>query len=271
MVALSCPENDLKSVTECTADMETSLSPNLSVNEKDISRMGLVSGLINNEKITPDDKKTSSDFPSSISGDLPRCISFDCGNIKCYNYGMSTKFKLIKNGMELKDVTRNAFRLMHEMVTQHGRSHLVGLLSDVFTACDALLDRVQLGCVKFVLRFNTREGLQKLWDMYSSGELAERMTRALVTDELVPGDKTDIAVLPSIDQSDFEAGMKFFDELEQAEKEAEEERRQFKTEKVTLPEDQGSVGSDQNQPGTSEMSKEQAADTAEDPMDNSDG
>ncbi|XP_038078744.1 uncharacterized protein LOC119746051 [Patiria miniata] len=242
------------------AIMETSMTPNLTINEKDVNKVDLGPGLLETkEEIVSVSKTIAEDTPSSIlSNEFPRVISFDHGNLNTNKFGMSTKCHIVKEGTELKDLTRSAFRLMHEKVRQFGHSHL----ASIYSPCNALIDRVQLGCVKFVLRFNTKEGLQKFWEMYSSGELAQKMTEVFITDELVPGDKTDISVLPTIEQKDFEAGMKYFEDLEEAEKEA-EERRRLRKEKKAMSGEQSS-GQDQEQPGTSEMSdEEESPDTSE--------
>ena len=50
-------------------------------------------------------------------------------------------------------------------------------LLDVAQECDARAIRVGRGCVQVTLRVRSREGLEKLWAMFSSGELEGRLAQ----------------------------------------------------------------------------------------------
>ena len=68
------------------------------------------------------------------------------------------------------------------------------------------------GSITFVIRILSRVGLEKLWTMYTTGELAKKLTEIFITDELTTDDKTDLSIQVTIHESDFEQARSFFED-----------------------------------------------------------
>ncbi|XP_038062334.1 uncharacterized protein LOC119732802 [Patiria miniata] len=96
-------------------------------------------------------------------------------------------------------------------------------ISAILNSCDGELEKVISGSVTFVVRFKSREGLNKLWSMYTTGELAKKLTEILISDELTTEDKSDLAIQATIPESDYDRACKFFDELEKDQQKDEED------------------------------------------------
>ncbi|XP_038062688.1 uncharacterized protein LOC119733180 isoform X2 [Patiria miniata] len=88
------------------------------------------------------------------------------------------------------------------------------LVSAYLNPCDGELVELRRGSVTFVVRFKSREGLNKLRSLYDTGELAKKLTEILITDELTTEDKSDLAIQATIPESDYDQACRFFDELE---------------------------------------------------------
>ncbi|XP_038062333.1 uncharacterized protein LOC119732801 [Patiria miniata] len=111
----------------------------------------------------------------------------------------------------MNDVLRIALTTLHRT---EGKEYVLEQISAILKSCDGELEEVISGSVTFVVRFKSREGLNKLWSMYTTGELAKKLTKILITDELTTEDKSDLAIKATIPESDYDRACKFFDELE---------------------------------------------------------
>ncbi|XP_038065982.1 uncharacterized protein LOC119736049 [Patiria miniata] len=89
----------------------------------------------------------------------------------------------------------------------------------IIESCDGVLEQVNQGSVTFVVRIMSREGLDKLWRMYTSGELAKKLTELLITEELTTEDKSIRDIQATIPKNDYDQACGFFDELKNQRKE----------------------------------------------------
>ncbi|XP_038058773.1 tetratricopeptide repeat protein 22-like [Patiria miniata] len=127
------------------------------------------------------------------------------------------------------DVTTTVKRKeeMDEVLTKTFEDFMLNLLQIyglqcVEEKCSEILEKfisgnlqdVQCGSVTFIFRIESREGLDKLWSMYTTGELANKLTKIFITDELTTEDKSDLAIQATILESDYKRACRFFDELE---------------------------------------------------------
>lgn len=79
-------------------------------------------------------------------------------------------------------------------------------LGNLFRSLPAQLADIVPGSVKFIVNITSRNGLDTLWDMYQSGELANRLTEILITDELTTEDKSNITLKVTMMESDYRKG-----------------------------------------------------------------
>ncbi|XP_038062694.1 uncharacterized protein LOC119733183 isoform X2 [Patiria miniata] len=124
----------------------------------------------------------------------------------------------------MNDVLRIALTTLHRT---EGKDYVLEQISAFLNSCDGELEEVIPGSVTFVVRFKSREGLNKLWSMYTTGELAKKLTEilitVLITDELTTEDKSDLAIKATIPESDYDRACKFFEELEKDQQKDEED------------------------------------------------
>ncbi|XP_038062710.1 uncharacterized protein LOC119733194 isoform X2 [Patiria miniata] len=120
----------------------------------------------------------------------------------------------------MNDVLRIALTTLHRT---EGKEYVLEQIKAFLNSCDGELEEVISGSVTFVVRFKSREGLNKLWSMYTTGELAKKLTEILITDELTTEDKSDLAIQATIPESDYDRACKFFDELEKDQQKDEED------------------------------------------------
>ncbi|XP_038065277.1 uncharacterized protein LOC119735586 [Patiria miniata] len=106
---------------------------------------------------------------------------------------------------------------------KEGMNYVHQQYSAFLESCDGELEQVKSGSVTFVVRIVSREGLNKLWSMYTTGELDKKLTELLITDELTTGDKSDLAIQATIPESDYKQACRFFDELEKVQRKDEED------------------------------------------------
>ncbi|XP_038046792.1 uncharacterized protein LOC119720999 [Patiria miniata] len=106
------------------------------------------------------------------------------------------------------------FEMLKRTVKQYGKTHIMDLVVNVFKECDSELQEATMGSVKFILRVRSRGGLDKLWAMYTTGELAKRLTEILITNELTTEDKSDMAIKVTILERDYRECCKFFDKMQ---------------------------------------------------------
>ncbi|XP_022081709.1 sterile alpha motif domain-containing protein 9-like [Acanthaster planci] len=125
---------------------------------------------------------------------------------------MSTKIDVLANGKADEGGNENVYQMIKREVLQHGKTHMLTLLTNVFRECDSELMKVNLGSVEFILHVKSQEGLEKLWNMYTTGELANRLTEILITDELTTEDKSNMAIKVTMHESDYRDGCRFFKE-----------------------------------------------------------
>ena len=104
----------------------------------------------------------------------------------------------LKDGKKDEEKTQRFMKLLKSM-QQDGDSG-VTVLHDVLKKCDAKLIGVGPGCVKLTLRVYSQEGLERLWAMYSSGELERLLKRDLPLDRV------------NIEERDYQEGRRFFEE-----------------------------------------------------------
>ncbi|XP_022110591.1 uncharacterized protein LOC110990087 isoform X2 [Acanthaster planci] len=95
---------------------------------------------------------------------------------------------------------------------------------------DGQVEQVKSGSITFVVRILSRVGLEKLWDMYTTGELSKKLSEIFITDELTKEDKSDLSILVTILESDYEQACRFFEELESAGHEGDDKDTRTKTE-----------------------------------------
>ena len=106
-------------------------------------------------------------------------------------------------------------RLLNILKDKFQVYHMIQILSDLFKKCDKTkLVHVDSGSVKFIVNVKSREGLDKLWDMFTKGELAKKLTEILITDELTTEDKSNIAIKVTMTENDYEEGCRFFEDKE---------------------------------------------------------
>ena len=86
-----------------------------------------------------------------------------------------------KDGKEDEEESQRIMDVLNSI--QDGHSEVTGL-PDILKQCDADVIGVTRGCVKLTLRVHSKEGLDRLWAMYSSGELARLLKRDLPLDRV---------------------------------------------------------------------------------------
>ncbi|XP_038053350.1 uncharacterized protein LOC119725804 [Patiria miniata] len=120
-------------------------------------------------------------------GDTETIIHYKCNNFyliqspltlgdstgNAYNYDVSAKFYGIKEGRRDEGQTRSLLEIIRKLVEANEPE--VTSLKDICRECDAATIGVEKGCVKVTFRFNSKEGLQRFWAKYSSGELQQRL------------------------------------------------------------------------------------------------
>ena len=87
-------------------------------------------------------------------------------------------------------------------------------IGEILEKCQASLNQVDTGSVEFVFHVENLNGLNNLWAMYTSGDLAKKLTEIFITDELTTDDKTDLSIQVTIHESDFEQARSFFEDRE---------------------------------------------------------
>ena len=86
-------------------------------------------------------------------------------------------------------------------------------LRNLFRTVEAQLADIVPGSVKLIVHVASREGLDKLWAMYQSGELEKRLTEILITDELMQSEtKNGITLKVTMMESDHRKGCEWFGE-----------------------------------------------------------
>ncbi|XP_038053461.1 uncharacterized protein LOC119725897 [Patiria miniata] len=145
-------------------------------------------------------------------GDTETIIHYKCNNFyliqrpltlgdstgNAYNYDVSAKFYGIKEGRRDEGQTRSLLEIIRKLV--EAKEPEVTSLKDICRECDAATIGVEKGCVKVTFRFNSKEGLQRFWAKYSSGELQQRLKADL------PIGKVEMSA------DDYASGCEFFEE-----------------------------------------------------------
>ena len=75
------------------------------------------------------------------------------------------------------------------------------------------VEQMKSGSITFVIRILSRVGLEKLWTMYTTGELAKKLTEIFITDELTTDDKTGLSIQGTIPESDYKRACQLFEEM----------------------------------------------------------
>ncbi|XP_022110598.1 uncharacterized protein LOC110990090 [Acanthaster planci] len=117
---------------------------------------------------------------------------------------------------ELKDDINTLLLLksLTNVTKKHGKAYMLDVFYAFIDSLDGQVEQVKSGSITFVVRILSRVGLEKLWTMYVTGELAMKLTEIFITDELTTEDKTDLSIQVTIPESDYEQACRFFDELE---------------------------------------------------------
>ncbi|XP_038064840.1 uncharacterized protein LOC119735207 [Patiria miniata] len=126
---------------------------------------------------------------------------------------MSVEIHMISKGTQTAPVTINL--LMNLSDSSEEPNKIRRSLSHFLALYHGVLDLVISGSVICVVRMMSREGLNKFWSMYTTGELANKLTKILITEELTTEDKSDFAIQVAIPKSDYDKACTFFDELEE--------------------------------------------------------
>ncbi|XP_022110147.1 sterile alpha motif domain-containing protein 9-like isoform X2 [Acanthaster planci] len=99
------------------------------------------------------------------------------------------------------------------LASQSGVNDVKKMFNDVLEACAGEMYRVEFGPLRFITHVESRAGLEKLWAMFSTGELAQKLTKVLITDELTTEEKSSIVIQVEILREHYEEGCQFFEEL----------------------------------------------------------
>ncbi|XP_022107081.1 sterile alpha motif domain-containing protein 9-like isoform X2 [Acanthaster planci] len=112
-------------------------------------------------------------------------------------------------------LTSRSYERVYDPEGRQGNSAINDILQNIMRQFDGtVISRVTMGSLKFILLVKSRKGLDSLWAAYTSGELAQKFSEVLVTDELTTGDKSGIEIQLTILESDYEKGCRFFETLE---------------------------------------------------------
>ncbi|XP_038052644.1 uncharacterized protein LOC119725300 [Patiria miniata] len=110
---------------------------------------------------------------------------------------MSAKLYGTKEGTRDDDQTRNLLETIRGLV--EAKEPGMTSLEDICRECDAATVGVEKGCVKVTFRFKSKDGLQRFWAKYSSGELQQRLKADL------PIEKVEMSA------DDYTRGCEFFE------------------------------------------------------------
>ncbi|XP_071801216.1 sterile alpha motif domain-containing protein 9-like isoform X3 [Asterias amurensis] len=120
-----------------------------------------------------------------------------------YNYGIPITADVQRHGEIDKALTDRLLDMLQPLFNDY--KVIIGLKNFLRTVSAQLADIVP-GSVKLIAHVTSREGLDKLWAMYQSGELAKRLTEILITDELTSENKSDIDLKVTMLESDYKKG-----------------------------------------------------------------
>ncbi|XP_022105942.1 uncharacterized protein LOC110987487 isoform X2 [Acanthaster planci] len=143
--------------------------------------------------------------------------------------GMQIETDLLKNGMKSRTMTLLFRELVKDLLSTCGESYVMHEFFAALKLWDLELEDVTYKSVVFVIRIKTRVGLEKLWAMYTTGELAKKLTEIFVTDDLTTEDKSDLSIQVTIPEKDYEQCCRFFEELDNATHEGNEQDASCKT------------------------------------------
>ncbi|XP_038053515.1 uncharacterized protein LOC119725958 isoform X2 [Patiria miniata] len=136
---------------------------------------------------------------------------------------VSIETDVTRQGCKDSGMTDILWTAMTNLCKTHGSDYLLEQVSACLKPYGIELEQVKSGSVTFVVRILSREGLNKLWSMYTTGELARKLTEIILTDELITEDKSDLAIQATVLQSDYEQACRFFDNLERDQQKDEED------------------------------------------------
>ncbi|XP_071801500.1 sterile alpha motif domain-containing protein 9-like [Asterias amurensis] len=130
-----------------------------------------------------------------------------------YNFGIPITADVQRHGEIDKALTDHLLDMLQALFNDY--KVMIGLRNFLRTVSAQLADIVP-GSVKLIAQVTSREGLDKLWAMYQSGELAKRLTEILITDELMESEtKNDITLKVTMMESDYRKGCEWFESIEE--------------------------------------------------------
>ncbi|XP_038068430.1 uncharacterized protein LOC119737869 isoform X2 [Patiria miniata] len=119
------------------------------------------------------------------------------------------------NGTETAGATAHPRMDTADSCDWEGQDYTRHQVSAVLESCDGVLEQGNPGSETFVVRIMSREGLDRLWRMYTTGELAKKLTEILSTDERT--------IQSTIPESNYNQACRFFDDLEKFQRKDEED------------------------------------------------